>query len=225
MIAMLLSGCVRMFPPPPEPARMTPSVQQPPGSAAAGSGRLLIDSAEQPATVDEITRQPVSSYGRVVGSRQIATPLCASTPCVVELPLGAHVLRFSSPVKPEVGGLGTVTVASPLSAYRFAMGRDAPQSGMQGLALLSSALGVAGVMAGIAMIGVGSQTNPSTGQVLSPSLRPAGIAAAIAGGSLFALGVALFVLFHPEHQDGTGVQWLVEPDPPPPPAVGEPPAL
>jgi hypothetical protein len=222
LAAVLLTGCVRNFPPPPEPARIVPAVPQPPAPAAPGSGRLLIDSAEQPATVDEMTRQPVTQYGRIVGTRDVATPLCASTPCAVDLLLGPHVLRFSSPVKPEITGRGTVMLDAPLTAYRFAMGRDAPHTGLQGLALLSSAVGVAGAMAGIAMIGVGSQTNPMTGQLDAPGLLPAGVGAAIAGGALLALGIALFVVFHPEHQDGTGVKWPVEPAPPPPPDVGDP---
>ena len=183
-----------------------PAVTTPVAEPGPGQSQVVIDAVSEPALVEEVTgrMEGTDARGYSVTGLTYRT-VCLSTPCAVDLPLGAHQLRLSSLSDSNRWGLGTLVVGPAPGAYRYALGTHNPGKGL--LAMISIGAGVALATGGGALFAIGSQTNLITRQPDSPGLQAPGAGLMIGGGALIILGAVLIALFPAETQDGTGVQW------------------
>lgn len=175
-----------------------PQVDLPRRPAAAGHGRVLIDTTSHPALVEEQT-STIEAWTGNGNPIEGATwkKLCKSTPCSVDLKNGAHVLRFTGLHDDAWGGMGEVTVSSETTAYRYALGHNNTRRGYQLIGLMSIFVGIPAGFIGGAVALLDHRTQPVT-----PAI-------AISGGALIVIGALLTVLFPYELQDGTGAQWTL----------------
>jgi hypothetical protein len=186
LAGLCLSGCMHTLPrlPPPEP--VLPQVAVPDGPPAQGSGRVLIDTSNGAARVDEQTG--LSSRGDIFHT------ICLSTPCFADLPYGPHRIRFTALEDPTTNGVENMEVHGP-TAYRYTMGHTRTH-------FLEMALGVLAIYFGPTATGIG------TALVALKHEPCPGCIGAISGGLVTtALGVILLVLSKGETQSGNGVQW------------------
>jgi hypothetical protein len=185
-------GCaVTPLPPPPEPAHVLSGPVPVAETAPPGESSVVIDS-DVPARVAEVTGVIAGAAGgRSMRAEQLR-PLCESTPCVVHLPLGTHVLVFESTAGPG-GGHGTVDVGPEASVYRYALGNTHHDN-------TGPALGGVLVLGGVIAAGVGvgiHKSDPS-----SSGAKAAGV------GGFLAIGLGLILLATGRTtQTGTGVQY------------------
>lgn len=102
--ALCASACVENLRPPTiERPNAAPAVAVDPGPASAGQSRVVIQTLGAPARVDEIVGAEVGRVDAIVAGRASAAtyeglktrPVCARTPCAVNLERGHHELLFS----------------------------------------------------------------------------------------------------------------------------------
>ena len=214
VIAMLvphLAACgdIRL-PRPAAPEKAMPAEAEVPNEAAAeGTGRVLLEANGEKARVVEVTGTSVESQGyrlNVMTER----PVCTTTPCVVDLPRGAHTLVFVSPTDPNRGSPVDLDAGSHPKVVRHAMGERVPHTGLKVGGTVALALGAAGVGIGGLLL-LTSATTPdsefSTGESVGASMAGPGAAMVAIGGVVLAVGIALRVLGRTEVREGTTTEW------------------
>jgi hypothetical protein len=202
-----LAGCAVQLPPPATPAKIMPQAPPPPGPPAQGMGQVTLDTVAEPASVDAITGFTEFSlrHGDVVGVN--VQPVCPSTPCVADLPLGTRQLIFSSIGDPNHSATATVSVGAQPSVFRGALGHNDPHTAQLTGGALASGFGFMLASSGLVLHFVGSSTDPVTHAPRSEGLSHAGNGLLIAGGALLVAGIVLMATGAPEYQQGTGIQW------------------
>jgi hypothetical protein len=149
------------------------------------------------------------SVGGTYGSTFIATTkehaVCA-LPCVVDLPIGGHELRFIGHARDAVSrDYRKVVNATPnIESYRVALGETTPP--MTGLHLggaMLEGLGITGIVLGGTFIAL-SQKDDRTDSV---NVRPAGIAMAAAGLGTAVLGIVLQKVAQGARREGDSTHW------------------
>lgn len=157
LTAVLCSGACTVRPPaPPAPPARAPAVVLPTEAPVAGHGRVVLDSPGRPARVARVaqTGEGVAVARDLDGTTTTAVSafvgldhLC-TTPCVIDLPRGEHLLRFSA-VDGGYGGEVYAPVGERPVVVTGALGRKRRRSGtyMTGLLL--------GIVASSVVIGTG----------------------------------------------------------------------
>lgn len=163
MSVSALGGCIfDQLPPTQRPAQQPPTVpvDVPPTS---GQGQIVLDVEQGPAQVESITAQEVWSGTYVQGSATQTVPICV-TPCVANMPFGAHKVRFKLLSDPNYNGDEMITVGSQRSIVRYNPGRNHVRfGGLLGGATLVTIGGVTGII-GLAMSA--TESGQSTGSTL-----------------------------------------------------------
>jgi hypothetical protein len=183
-IAASLAACVKQLPPASPPPLLVPAVALPADPPAAGVGRILIDVVEGPAPVRRVhmTPQPVTAPdGRTV-YEFVEEPqqLCATTPCVAEVPSGNVLLGFpvigNAAIESELVHVGPdpAVYRRTLSVYEDRTG------GVRVMGIIMTAVGGAAAITGMALLPAGLSNDNN--------------ALAAAGGITLGGGVALLVL-------------------------------
>ncbi len=194
----VLTGCAARALPPPEVPEARLAGESPPlPPPVAGFGRVVLEVEEGTAAVSELT-------GNGRGS---AHPLC-TTPCVVTLLRGEHTLRFRSVVDAENASLGTVAALAWPTAYRHALGIDAPRAGARIGGWVATSVGITAAVLGL-LAGVLPRSTDSSHEgtnIAMWGLSLGGIAA-------LGVGVGLLVGLPPTSQPGSGVQFPLSPAP------------
>ncbi len=152
------SACHRQLPPAPTPAKLAPAVTLA-TDLGEGEGQLVIDVVDGPTQVERIHMQPTpvtDQQGRTryefVESKEV---LCATTPCVVKLPVGNVVLGFPVTSSPGSTEVELVHVDASPTVYRRALSfYKAPKSG-RGLGVVTTSFGGMAVVAGASMLPIG----------------------------------------------------------------------
>ena len=196
LLAQSAVGCspaALRLPPKPIPAQALPHLAVEPGSIPAGHGRVFLDSDDGPTEVVELLQRSRNALkGAASADRETVRPLC-TTPCAVDLTLGSHRLVFRREGDPaKVYELESdVVVGETPTAMRVALGETTPgntEKRQNANALIYSASAAIGGGAGLALAGA---VNNESAEHRSTTLPTAGLTAAVAGGFLLVIGLAL----------------------------------
>jgi len=212
-----LAACTPIeLPPPPAPRAIAPSVPDLHATAApAGSGRVVLDAEPGPAEVSRVISESSFGYGSSAGFRsyrtlqplqQRQTELLCITPCVVDLPIGAHELVF----RERTGDGGHARSSTAIVAVhggepivvRHAIGDESiSYSASYLLGWIAVSVGFATTAFGALTLGLGAAAKPG-GQVNRDDFFTVGGVIAGLGLVLDVTGVLAIVLGRPHHQNG-----------------------
>lgn len=211
-----LAACTPIeLPPPPAPRAIVPSVPDLNAKATApGAGRVVLDAEPGPAEVSRVISESSVGYGSSFGYRryrtlqpleQRQTQLFCITPCVVDLPIGAHKLVFRHQSADGDARSSTAIVAvhggQPI-VVRHAIGDESlSYSAGYFLGWVAATVGVAMTAMGVTVLALGASMKPS-GKVNPDDLYTAGAVLGGLGLVLDVTGVLAIVLGRPHHQNG-----------------------
>lgn len=219
-LSMTLGCGVREIPEPRVPAKEAPAVDDADRAPAPHTGLVVLDAVGTRARVDEIVAlevgfegdKPVDGVVPDVETR----PLCTATPCVVDLGLGPHILRYSTSRKTGRTSLASLRVGEGRSVFRHDLGFYATHRTMRNLGLLS-------IVAGVVTTGVGGSLFVMSrlplsdfaegAEAIQPKLSTSGILLSVTGVVLVGAGVVLAVLGRDEYQRGSSVHFMLPPAP------------
>jgi hypothetical protein len=199
LLALAATGCVHTLPP-----RATPGPVAPPlGSfpPAPGFGRIYVDVVDGPIRVRVVKPVTVNETfnGEEFETEELEDQASCTSPCVLDLPLGEHLLAF------PVRGAGGVDLASVIASpsptiYRRALGWR--QSGGAGFALgvLGASFGGVSFVTGAALLPIGLATD-------SHGLTVAGGITLGVGALLTAAGIWAIANHPLAEQAGAGAQY------------------
>jgi hypothetical protein len=197
--ALTAAGCFHVLPP-----RATPGPVDPPPATfapAPGLGRIYVDVVDGPVQVRVV--QPITVTETVndeqFESEELEDQATCTSPCVLDLPLGKHLLAF------PVRGVGGVDVASVIASpsptvYRRALGYR--QQGGAGFALgvLAASFGGVSFVTGAALLPTGLATDHH-------GLTVAGEITLGVGALLTAVGIWAIANHPLAEQAGAGAQY------------------
>lgn len=214
-LAPQLAGCGDLaLPPPVAPTKVMPEVTDVPTEPVPqGGGRVLLDANGEKARVLDVSGATFSGQGYAV-SMVASRPLCASTPCVVDLARGPHRLVFVSPTDPNRGSSVEIDVGSRPKVVRHAMGERIEHGALRTAGTMTMSIGGLGVLTGGSILLTGlllsgvDTTSRSTDT--SASIVSAGGAVLGIGAGVLALGVTLGILSRTEVRPGSTTEWLTE---------------
>lgn len=199
LFILALASCYRTknLAPPPQPPMVVPAGVSLDGEPAPGMSRVILDTVDGPALVENISGGSIAASGAghfFGGSLELARRVCV-TPCVLDAAPGSHELRFTSVSDPDRTSVGFVNLDTKPSAYRHALGahRNTAWKGFVGWPML-----LLGAVIDIGMVSAVSK---------SGDLDGGAITGAAVGLGLTALGGYLVYGSVVENQPGTGVQW------------------
>ncbi len=171
--ALVSAGCApAVLPPPPRPGQWLPRIADP-GPPAPGTNRVVIDTVGEEALVSERGGGPLGL--------DLEHPVC-TTPCAVDLPLGAHELQFVSRDHLRRGSTIINVGARPV-AVREALDQHTDHPGLTAGGLVLAGIGTAAATVGGVLAGIAGGINGPVGGVLV-----SGVVAAIAGTIMAVLG-------------------------------------
>lgn len=205
--AWVAAGCVKQLPPAPAPAAVAPpmpAMPPPPG----GHGRLVVDVVEGPTQVQRIrmnAEQHDVGKGRV-GYHLVETPepLCATSPCVSDLPVGNVLLGF-----PVIGNNATevelVHIGPDPSVYRRSLSIYTDNTGAERvLGIIATSLGGAAAITGTVLLPVGLARD-------NTALTTAGGITLGAGALLITLGILAIRHDAPTYRPGSSNHFPLAP--------------
>ncbi|TAK32678.1 MAG: hypothetical protein EPO40_01870 [Myxococcaceae bacterium] len=220
LFASLSMGCAtRYLPPPRQPARVAPRVENEPVALREGEGRVTLDTPDGPASAELITQRTqiagaqggtyVGHHGHaafVPSTQYTLRPLC-QTPCAVNLPVGAHQILFTS-VDPSSGrsSAAYVNVGATPSIARHAMGRQSTSVGALVGGILMAGLGAALSLVGGVVLALPDSASPRTAGSDIAGWTTLGIGLGLGVG-----GIVLGLAGRPTDQPGSTTQWVPSP--------------
>ena len=191
------AACVRRLPPAPIPESVAPNVQT--GALQAGQGRLLIDVTNGPAPVQRIrmvAKPKTSPFAMTHFELEEASEtLCASTPCVTDLPVGNLILGF-----PVIGRdraeIELVHVGPDTSVYRRTLSVYTDDTGStRTLGIIGTAVGGTALVTGSVLLPIGIAEGMNT-------MTWAGGISLGAGAALLTLGILMMRADAPTYRAG-----------------------
>jgi len=199
------------LPPPAAPQKALPQPPEVPSEPVPeGAGRLVLDANGEQARVVEVAGTTVQSRGytfNLIAQR----PVCASTPCVVDIPRGPHRLVFLSKTDENRGSDVELDVGARPKVVRHAMGERIEHNGLKGGSSAALTLGVLGAITGGSVmfggaLASGSSTSPGAGDgVVTVGGAVLGISAGV-----LALGITLGILGRTEVRKGSTTEWPLD---------------
>lgn len=157
-VAALGAACVRQL-----PAAPTPEPIAPPIAAAAppaeGVGRLVIDVVDGPMPVHRVQMRPqavAGTDGRVrFRFSEAPEPLCATSPCVAEIPTGNMLLGFPIIGKSSLE-VELVHVDPGTTVYRRALSHYQDNTGaLRTMGIIGTSVGGAAALTGVVLLPIG----------------------------------------------------------------------
>ncbi|MEO8704294.1 MAG: hypothetical protein ABI867_29845 [Kofleriaceae bacterium] len=199
----LLTSCIHTLPSPQAPAERVPSLAQPKTAPQEGYGRAYLDVPEGSTNVDLFvgTGRTHGAFPLFVGGMVMTVPYSESvdefrrlciTPCVLDLPVGAHELKFTMRDDANRTDRTVVTFGAP-ATYLHAVGRDQPNKGPLIASAFVFSLGFANVLVSPIVFAAG-ETKVGTVMLLG-------------GGAVTAVGSALLWLSRRIKQPGAGARF------------------
>jgi len=206
---MVACGDIQL-PPPAAPLKTLPQPPElPTEPTPEGGGRLVLDANGEKARVVEVAGATVQSHGysfNLVAQRAV----CASTPCVVDVPRGPHRLVFVSPSDPNRGSSVEVDVGGRPKVVRHAMGERIEHNGLKAGSSVAYTLGMLGALTGGSVLFVGALRNGSDPNAGSGLVGAGGAVLGVSAG-VIALGITLGILGRTEVREGTTTEWTTDP--------------
>jgi hypothetical protein len=202
-LLFLSAGCVHMFPPPPTPGPVQPTLLD--TSVRPGQGRVYIDVVDGPTNVRVVHQVTVAMKvgDQIYEDTELETDQECRTPCILDAPLGHTLVAFPMRGWRQVE-VDDVLVSATPSLYRRALGWG--RSGGAGLAL-----GVLGVTFGGCSLGTGAALLPVGLATDKSGLTTSGAITLGVGALLTALGIWA-INTHPKlEQPGAGAQYDLTP--------------
>lgn len=172
----------------------TKHLPAPPRPDANLPGQPEVRAPQPPNRVLIHTDQPA----RVLQSPD-ARELCATTPCVVQLPSGEHELELVSREDEERRSTASVSSSREPSVVRHTLGRQAERSWATPAGVILAILGVGAIVGGGVMFDI--EQKAGSGTAFAPALFLTGIAFSFGGGTLIWLD-------RPSVQPGATTQWI-----------------
>ncbi len=154
VLALAAAGCIHTLPPVPTPGRA--DVPQTDTPIPAGAGRVYVDVVDGPTEVHVVKRVEGSEQvnDQTIETESLEIESLCRSPCVLDLPLGGHLLAF--PMRGSGGvDLAHIIAAPNPTVYRRALGWR--KSGSAGfiLGVLGVTFGGSSFATGAALLPVG----------------------------------------------------------------------
>jgi hypothetical protein len=202
MFAGAAGGCVVHVAPPPTPDKVIPQLTdkaEPPGE---GEGQVVVDATNGPASVTLIVG--AFSVGTAYGSADsvVTKPVCATTPCVVNLPVGTHELIFAGKRDVDLASSDAVQVTRTPSVFRHTVGRVESSPGLLYGGLLGATVGGATALTGAIFL-------------TSSETRGTGLVTFGLGAAITAVGAGMMYYGRTRIQPGSSVQFTPDGATPP----------
>ncbi len=196
----LTAGCIHTIPPVATPGPAEPP--RAPGPIAPGRGWVFVDVVDGPTEVSVVT--PVdNSVGEDdlvwLETEPLETQSRCTSPCVLNLPLGRHVLAFPKRGSGSVELAHVIASPSP-TVYRHALGLRTRGSAGFVLGVLSAIFGGASFATGAALLPIGLAKD-------SHGMTVAGGITVGAGALLTAVGIWAIANNPSTEQAGAGAQY------------------
>lgn len=201
----LTSGCVEHLPPANTPDRVIPA------SATAtavpqGQGRLVVDVVDGPTQVQRVTMEPHPvDNGSAIQTwwfSESYTPLCETSPCVVDLAPGNVLLGF-----PVIGSrnefeVDLVHISEEPTVYRRALSHAGGGGGGFVLGIVGVTFGGMSAVTGMALLPIGLAKDKD-GMTLAGGIT-LGVGAVLVGLSTLAM-----IVDRPQYQAGASAHYPV----------------
>ena len=204
-------GEVRL-PAPVAPSKELPNPPELPDEhTPEGAGRVVLDASGEKARVVEVAGATVESRGfhySLVALRAI----CASTPCVVDVPRGPHRFVFVSHADPTRTSDTEIDVGSRTKVVRHALGERIEHGALQAGSNAAYTVGTLGALTGgsILLVGAISSSSSTTDPNKGSSLVGAGGAVLGISAGVIALGITLGILGRTEVRPGSTTEWTLD---------------
>ena len=215
-------GCgVEQLPAARPPSRTLPAeVVVPADPPAPGSGRVILDTDGEPASVVEITSgglgmAAMPSNGALTTALVGVRPLC-TTPCVVDLPYGSHPIVLRSTSDESRQSETELDVGARAKVFRHTLGERTDGGGVRMIGASVLTLGILAVAAGAVMWAASGASSHG-----SPSLVTGGEAITAGGAGGVLLSIPFLVLGRPTERPGATTQWSLPGSSPPARAGGD----
>lgn len=202
------------LPPPAAPAHALPSPPELPNEAVPeGAGRVVLDANGEKARVIEVAGATVHGQGYSFGLTA-QRPVCASTPCVVDVSRGPHRFVFLSTSDPNRGSAVEIDIGSKPKVIRHALGERIEHSALNAGSNVSLTLGTLGAITGGSLLlgGALASSSSSNESGSSSGTSVTGVGGAVLGVSagVLVLGITLGILGRTEVRDGSTTEWSLE---------------
>lgn len=202
------------LPPPAAPARALPTPPELPNEPVPeGAGRVVLDANGEKARVIEIAGATVHGQGYSFGLTA-QRPVCASTPCVVDVSRGPHRFVFLSTSDPNRGSAVEIDIGSKPKVIRHALGERIEHPAMKAGSNVSITLGTLGAITGGSLLLGGalasSASKSESGSSAGSSVTGVGGAVLGISAGVLVLGITLGILGRTEVRDGQTTEWSLE---------------
>lgn len=195
----------------PTPEKVAPAVDTvaPPES---GHGRLVVDVVDGPTPVRRVrmeSKQTDDGRGRVAYRFfESAELLCATSPCVADLPTGNVLLRFPVLGDERASEIELVHVGPRATVYRRSLSQyDGRTGSTRVLGIVATAVGASAAITGTALLPIGLSKG-------NDDLTLSGGITLAAGAALLALGIWAITSDSPTYRPGSSVHFpLSSPNP------------
>jgi hypothetical protein len=205
LLGCAVLGCgVEQLPAARPPSRTLPAeVVVPADPPAVGSGRVILDTNGEPASVVEITSGAATASGAVTAdSRGVGVrPLC-TTPCVVDLPYGSHPIVLRSISDESRQSETELDVGARAKVFRHTLGERTDGGAMRMVGASFLTLGILAFAAGAVVWGAGSTSSHA-----SPSLVTNGEVLTGGGAGGVLLAIPFLLMGRPTERPGATTQW------------------
>jgi hypothetical protein len=195
IVPVFLAACVKQLPPAPVPPAVVPPMQPAP-PPPEGQARLLVDVVDSHVPVQRVMLAPYPGRKGVMLSEK-PQPLCAPSPCAVDLPFGNVALGFPVIGDPDALEVELVHVGPDSSVYRRSLSVYDDRTGaLRVIGIIAASVGGASAITGTALLPIGL-SDGNTG------LTAAGGITLGAGAALLALGIWAIRTDAPTYRPGS----------------------
>ena len=186
-LLLAINGCsAHILPAPQVPEKKVPDLAMPAEPPEEDEGQIVVDTTNGPATVQV----------QLLGMWK--HPLCATTPCAANLPIGTYNLIFKGRNDPALESTEIVQVGRAPSVLRHTMGSTRYSTGMYTGGLLVAITGASLALTALLVMSAGGKSALSG----TPGYVALGLGAAATG-----VGAWMMLEGRPEITPGSSVQW------------------
>jgi hypothetical protein len=205
---LVSTGCVRQLPPLPAPDVIVPSTNTA-SEPATGTGRLVIDVVDGPTPVQRVTMnaEPFEDgQGRTrFRFYEAPGPLCATSPCVVDLTPGNVLLGFPVAGDEHAMEVELVHIAEETAVYRRSLSHYRHNRGaLWVLGIIGASLGGTSLLTGTTLLPLGLSDG-------NDGLTIAGATTLGGGALLVTLGVLAIRADSPTYRPGSAIHFPLAP--------------
>jgi hypothetical protein len=206
--ALASAGCVRELPPRPAPDAIVPAMNTA-SEPAPGQGRLVIDVVDGPAPVQRVDMKAEpfdDGQGRTrFRFHEAPEPLCATSPCVVDLTPGNVLLGFpvagdDHPLEVELVHVGEETAVYRRSLSHYRRNKGA----LWVLGIVGTSLGGTSMITGTTLLPLGLSDG-------NDGLTIAGATTLGGGALLLTLGILAIRADSPTFRPGSAIHFSLAP--------------